>query len=189
MRGGGGHNTSSSHLLLPLGGFCRACDPAICDGLATALVIYSSAALQATTVSLSSAEVARCLLLRAKGGGERTSTSEFRGGSAQILLHRFKDDVNLIVVENNHATRTARVEYDCGGRNITCSRGARKTVDTIAPGHFQVLRYDSEQDHTKGWSFESKSTTQCYVHDAARGAAHVHEPAIEHDSVHWEYPL
>ena len=132
VRGGGGR----SHLLLPLGGFCRANDRAICDGLATALVLYSSSPVEATTVSLSAAEVARCLLLRAKGGGGRTESTECNGGS--IWLHRLKDNIGLVVVENQHATKTARVKYDAGGQNVTCSRGAAKTVDTIAPGHFQV---------------------------------------------------
>lgn len=182
VRGGG-----TSHLLLPLGGFCRANDPAICNGLATALVLYSSSAVEATTVSLTAAEVARCLLLRAKGGGERTESSEFRGGS--IWLHRLKDNIGLLVVENQHATKTARVGYDGGGRNVTCSRGAAKTVDTIAPGHFQVLRVDSELDHAKGWSFQSSMTMDSYVHDEARGADHVHVPHIEASSIHCEFPM
>lgn len=182
----------TSHLLLPLGGFCRACDPSICDGLATALVLHSSSAMQATTVLLSPAEVARCLLLRAKGGGERTAITKIRGSEGpgqDIVLYRLKDNILLAVVENQHPTRTARVEYDCGGRNITCSRGNRQTVDTIAPRHFQVIRIDSELDHTKGWRMQSSFTTQSYVHDGKRGPTHQHQPAIEQNAVHCEFPL
>eukprot|EP01043_Picozoa_sp_COSAG02_P003225 COSAG02_NODE_78_length_40609_cov_19.893730_10_plen_315_part_00 len=182
----------TSHLLLPLGGFCRACDPSICDRLAAALVLYSSSAVQATTVSLSPAEVARCLLLRAKGGGERTKSTKIRGSEGpglDIILHTLKDNVLLAVVENQHHIRTARVEYDCGGNNLTCSRGDRQTVDTIAPRHFQVIRIDSELDHTKGWHMRSSFTTQSYVHEDRGEPAHHHQPAIEHNAVHYEFPL
>lgn len=177
------------HLLLPLSGFCRACDPALCDGLSTALVLYSSSVLQASTVSLSAAEVARCLLLRAKGGGDRTTTTEVRGSDQQINIYQLSDNIKLVVVENQHPTRTARVVYDGGGQNITCSRGDKRTVDTIAPRHFQVLRIDSELDYTQGWSWRCSFEYKSYAHDPARGAAHQHHPAIEYNSVHWEYPL
>ena len=32
-------------------------------------------------------------------------------------------------------------------------------------------------------------TIRSYVYDAARGSDHEHEPRIEANSVHWEYPL
>lgn len=177
------------HLILPLGSFCRACEPALCDGLTTALVLYASSALQATTVSLTAAEVARCLLLRAKHGGKRSEIWEEDGPDQQITMYTLKDNLSLVVVENLHLTRTARVKYDMGGENITCSRGQMNSVDTIAPRHFQVLRVDSEIDHRNAWSWRSSTSTRSYVHSPDRGEAHQHEPAIEQNSVHSEYPL
>ena len=37
-----------------------------------------------------------------------------------------------------------RVEYSLQGENICNSRGSEETVDTVPPGHFQVLRVTSE---------------------------------------------
>ena len=43
---------------------------------------------------------------------------------------------------NDRAGR--RVEYSLEGENICNSRGSEETVDTVPPGHFQVLRVTSE---------------------------------------------
>ena len=88
------------------------------------------------------------------------------------------------MVVNGHASLTVKVEYSIRARNGVCSRGANVTVDTVAPGHFMVLRVDSVIRHDKGWSTTSRMSHESFPHGRPE-----HTPAIEPESLHCEYPL
>jgi len=95
------------------------------------------------------------------------------------------NDSIWFMVVNSHPTKTFRISLALAkSTNLLASRGSLDTVDTILPGHQQILNVLSIRQGCTGYSYSLKYSYQ-YLPDTFRGE--VHQPAST--SFHASLPI
>eukprot|EP00041_Stephanoeca_diplocostata_P038575 m.1529512 g.1529512 ORF g.1529512 m.1529512 type:complete len:183 (+) comp25238_c1_seq51:1047-1595(+) len=153
-------------------------------------LFHSSHAVTVRQTSVSAETVARALWARAQAGG---NLYNIVSKVAVYSLH----DCGMVVVAVNRSMAYAEVTLSVSGENITSTRGAMHSVDTVAPGSFQVLAVVSQAIGGMSYSFSTKFSCQttlmpfvgALLQSRAAASASKHRPPIAVQSLHAVYTL